>query len=108
MTDIRLASVTCRDHDEALRIGTALLDAKLVVCVNILDGMTSLYEWKGKRLKETESLLHAKTVEAHQETILTLVKKLHSYECPGIVFTKIESGNEEYLSWVRTQTRTEI
>lgn len=101
---VHLVHITCRDHDEALRIGSALLDAKLVACVNIIDGMTSLYEWKGERVKEKESMLLCKTTEEHQEAIVTLVKKLHSYECPCIVFTKIEGGNEEYLAWIRRET----
>ena len=56
------AYITTRNHEEALRIGRILLDARLAACVNILDGMQSMYWWQGRIEEGRECVLIAKSV----------------------------------------------
>ncbi|HJL86929.1 MAG TPA: divalent cation tolerance protein CutA, partial [SAR324 cluster bacterium] len=39
--------MTCGSLDEARKIGEMLLEKNLAACVNILEGMYSLYRWNG-------------------------------------------------------------
>ncbi len=40
--------VTAADKKEAGRIASALVKERLAACVNIIDGMSSIYWWQGK------------------------------------------------------------
>jgi periplasmic divalent cation tolerance protein len=45
--ETHLLYVTSASVDEARRISRALVEARLVACVNIIEGMTSIYQWEG-------------------------------------------------------------
>ena len=46
-----------------------------------------------------------KTTKKLQTKIISEVKKIHSYNVPCIVFSKISSGNKEFLKWISNSTR---
>ena len=46
---------------EAERVGGSLVDRGLAACVDIIDGMTSLYTWQGKRERSAETVMLIKT-----------------------------------------------
>ncbi len=71
--------LTCADEDEAKKIGTALLEAKLVACVRRTP-ITSSYWWKDKINHDDEILLMMESLEEKFEAIEALVTKLHSYD----------------------------
>lgn len=96
--------ITTSDATEAEKIGTRLVEEKLVACANILPTMKSIYEWKGKIENASEAVLIAKTTEDHLESLTARVKELHSYELPCIVALPIKGGNQDFLDWVGSQT----
>jgi periplasmic divalent cation tolerance protein len=100
-----LAYVTTRDADEARRIGQALVEERLAACVNILDGMRSMYWWEGQVQHEQEAVLMAKTRHELADSLIGRVKELHSYECPCVVMLPIDKGNPDFLKWIGEQTR---
>ena len=53
--------MTCGSLDEARKIGEMLLEKNLAACVNILEGMHSLYRWNGAIQEDQETVLIAKT-----------------------------------------------
>ena len=97
--------MTAKDRDEACRVGRALVDERLVACVNVFDNMTSLYWWEGKVQEDQEAVLIAKTTEASVEAVVERVKMLHSYECPCVVAWPIQAGNPAYLQWLEQEVR---
>jgi periplasmic divalent cation tolerance protein len=97
--------VTVGDKNEALRIGRILVEERLAACVNVLDGMTSVYSWKGEVHEDSEAVLIAKTKAALVGPLTDRVKELHSYECPCVVSFPIAAGNPEYLAWIEQETR---
>lgn len=101
---IVFAYVTTRDRDEARRIGLALIESRLAACVNILDGMESLYRWEGKLEEARETVLVIKTVAAQAEAVIAKVKSMHSYACPCIALWPVTGGNPEYLDWIRQES----
>lgn len=95
---------TCGSKDEALKLGGMLVETKLAACVNVIEGMISVYEWKGQIQHDQEVILIAKTSQASLEGLRNCLIENHSYECPCVVELPIESGNPEFLQWIANQT----
>ena len=53
--------VTAKDKKEAGKIARGLLEAKLIACANIVEGVQSLFWWQGKIDSSEEVLLVLKT-----------------------------------------------
>jgi periplasmic divalent cation tolerance protein len=92
--------ITCSSKEEALNVGKALLQEKLVACINILPGMTSAYWWKGQIETAEEVVLIAKSRRSQLDRLVEVVKKTHSYEIPCVVSLPIEGGNPDFLDWI--------
>jgi len=104
LMDLRFVYMTAKDKEEARSIGKVLVTEKLAACVNIFDGMNSLYFWNEQLKDDTEAVLIAKTTEERVAKLIERVKALHSYDCPCIVVLPLVGGNEEFLEWVRKAT----
>ncbi|NNF98672.1 MAG: divalent-cation tolerance protein CutA [Desulfobacteraceae bacterium] len=98
--NVHMVYITTSDKKEARQIGRTLIDEKLVACVNIFDGINSMYQWNGELQDDTEAVLVAKTHPSRIPELIERVKALHSYECPCIVSLPISAGNPEFLAWV--------
>jgi periplasmic divalent cation tolerance protein len=92
--------IVCKNNREAKTIGTALVKEKLAACVNILDGIQSIYRWKGKVEQAKETLLLAKTTSSLFSPLSKKVKELHSYDLPCILRLEISGGEGAYLQWL--------
>ncbi len=55
--------ITAKEKTQALAIGRALVEERLAACINVLDGMTSVYRWEGAVEEASEAVLIAKTTE---------------------------------------------
>ncbi len=97
--------VTAVDKSEALEIGRVLVEERLVACVNVLEGITSLYWWEGEIHQESEAVLVAKTKRMLLDDVIERVRSLHSYDCPCVVSWPIETGNRAYLQWIENETK---
>ena len=100
-----LVYVTTKDKDEARTIGRHLVQSRLAACVNIIDGMNSIYIWDGKVQDDQETVMIAKTTENLVPEIIEAVKAQHSYECPCIVVLPIKGGNAAFLEWISDQVK---
>ena len=98
--EINFVYMTAGSKDEAGAIGKALVELKLAACVNIIDGMRSIYSWEGKIQEDAEVILIAKTREALVPELTEKVKELHSYDCPCIVSLPVSGGNKAFLDWI--------
>ncbi|MFZ7125273.1 MAG: divalent-cation tolerance protein CutA [Desulfobacterales bacterium] len=94
--------MTAGNLEEARRIGEVLVKERLAACVNMIDGMRSLYLWKDELQDDAETVLIAKTTSERLDRMVETVKRLHSYECPCIVALPSQGGNPEFLDWVRS------
>jgi periplasmic divalent cation tolerance protein len=100
----RLLYITAGSMDEARRIGRALVEERLVACVNLIDGMTSIYWWQGAVEEGSEVVIIAKTTAGRVGTVVERVKALHSYAVPCVVALPIESGNDAFMTWIARET----
>ncbi|MEL6677041.1 MAG: divalent-cation tolerance protein CutA [Bacteroidota bacterium] len=98
--EARWIYITCKDTQEAQQIGRALVEERLVACVNILPGMQSLYWWEGKVVSDQETVMIAKTDAKKVAALTDRVKELHSYEVPCVIALPIQEGNPDYLQWI--------
>ena len=96
--------VTCADRAEALRVGTALVEARLAACANVIDGMESIYWWQGKLETGKEAVLVLKSRAGLLDALTAAVKALHSYTVPCVVALPIVGGNADYLDWLVRET----
>ncbi|AWK85337.1 divalent-cation tolerance protein CutA [Azospirillum thermophilum] len=99
-----LAYITAGSREEALRIGRALVEERLAACANILDGMTSVYRWKGVVEQADEAVLIAKTRRSLFDRLAARVRDLHSYDVPCVIELPVERGDPGYLGWLREAT----
>jgi periplasmic divalent cation tolerance protein len=86
--------------EEAQQIGEALVEDRLAACVNIIDGMHSIYRWEGKLQKDRETVMIAKTTRDCLPALIETVKRMHSYDCPCIVSFDIDGGHPDFLEWI--------
>lgn len=95
---------TCPDAGTAQIIAEQLVDRQLAACVNILPGLTSVYQWQGKRENAQEHLLLIKTTNEAYQTLEQTITELHPYELPEVIAVPIERGLDAYLNWIDQQT----
>ena len=89
---------------EAERIGGALVDRGLAACVNIFDGMTSIYIWEGKRERGAEAAMLIKTRNVLASQVMAEVKKLHPYTNPALLVLPVSDGSQDFVRWIADQT----
>jgi periplasmic divalent cation tolerance protein len=91
--------ITCRDVDEAKKIGRALVEKHLAACANIAP-IQSVYSDNGKVKEVNEASLLVKTVEQKVQQAEDVVRALHSYKLPCIASLSLYRLNREYKEWV--------
>ena len=96
--------MTAGSVDEARSIGAALVGDRLAACVNILEGMRSLYWWDGAVQEDHEAVLIAKTTQGQLDALVERVTALHSYDCPCIVALPMIGGHPDFLTWIAAET----
>ena len=96
--------MTSGSLDEARRIGKILVEKKLAACINVIEGMRSLYQWEGKLQEDREIVMVAKTRHELVPELTRTVQLLHSYECPCILELPVRGGNPEFLDWISSET----
>lgn len=100
----RLVYMTAGSIVEARRIGRTLVEERLVACVNLIEGMKSIYWWQGAVEEGSEVVIVAKTTVGRIGPLIERVKALHSYDVPCIVALPIESGNPDFMEWIARET----
>ena len=96
--------VTAPNRDEAVRIGRALVEARLAACANVIDGVTSVYRWEGEVQEDAEVSLILKSRADLVEAVVERVEAEHSYTCPCVVALPIRGGNPDFLAWIADET----
>ncbi|MBX7198576.1 MAG: divalent-cation tolerance protein CutA [Rhodospirillaceae bacterium] len=104
MADTCMIYGTVASPEEGRRIARALVQDKLVACVNLLNGATSVYHWQGAVEEATETVFIAKTTKALSGEALTRFKALHGYDVPCAVVYDMTGGLPDYLAWIMSTT----
>lgn len=86
------------------KIGEALLEARLISCIQVLGPIQSTYWWKGdiRRVKEWMGIMKSRGVlypRVEEE-----IRRLHPYETPQIEAVPIVAALPAYRLWVIDET----
>ena len=98
--DCRIVFCTCPNMGTAEAIAKRLVGESLAACVNIVDGIRSVYQWKDKVESDDELLLIIKTSEGRYPALEAAIRDSHPYELPEIVCVPIVAGLAGYLAWI--------
>jgi periplasmic divalent cation tolerance protein len=77
-----------------------LVQQRLVACVNVLPGITSVYWWQGAVQTDAEVLLVMKTTTDRLADLQTAVQTLHPYDVPEFVALPIDHVSPAYGQWL--------
>jgi len=88
----------------AQAVGRALVESGVAACVNIIDGMTSIYRWEGKVEQASEAVMIVKTRKTLAEAAMAAVKDRHPYTNPALLVVPVEGGSADYLAWLAAET----
>ena len=102
--DTLIGYVTAPSIEVAQNLAENLLKARLVACVNVVNGVESIYRWEGSIERGSEVLMILKTSAKHQDAIAKLIHDEHPYDVPECVFTTVVSGYQPYLQWIHRET----
>ena len=97
--------ITCSNKKEAKHIAQKLIKNRLAACVNIIEEIESVFWWQGKIDNAREVLLIIKSKKSKLNSIIKLVKSVHSYEVPEIIALPIIGGYKPYLDWLDESVR---
>jgi periplasmic divalent cation tolerance protein len=97
--------VTTASREQAQTIAQTVVDLRLAACASILDGVQSVFRWEGKIHSERETLVILKSTRDKYSELETRIRENHSYSVPEIIGLPIVLGAENYLAWVKQETR---
>jgi len=97
--------VTAGDKEEAVRIGKAVVNAKLAACASLVSGVQSIYRWRGKVVKAQETLVIVKSTKDRYAALEKKITEMHTYETPEIIALPVKEGLTQYIEWVYSETR---
>ncbi|HUN84296.1 MAG TPA: divalent-cation tolerance protein CutA [Terracidiphilus sp.] len=99
-TSARIVLTTAADAEEAGRIARVLVQEHLAACATLIPSAQSVYRWQGEIETASETLLLIKTELEQVATLEARLRALHSYQTPEFLVLTVESGSEDYLSWL--------
>ncbi len=82
-----------------------LIENRLAACVQIHEGVHSIYQWQGKVCEEREVLLSAKTVVDNWSEISSFIKRHHPYDLPELIAHTPVKYEEQYGKWVQAEVK---
>jgi len=92
--------------EEAKGLARALVENNLAACVQITEGIHSIYRWEGKICEEQEVLLSAKTTGSKWLEISAFIKGAHPYDVPEILAFTPTQYDEQYGKWVQSEVNS--
>ncbi|ANI98702.1 cytochrome C biogenesis protein [Polynucleobacter wuianus] len=102
-----LVVVTSLPNVEAAKgLARALVEENLAACVQLIDGMQSVYRWEGRVCEEHEVLLSAKTTASKWLDISSFIQKQHPYDIPEILAFSPEQYAQQYGEWVQAEVNS--
>ena len=58
-----IIKTTSNSEKSLKKIANGLLEKNLIACVNILDGIKSIYKWENKVIEDSEYIMFIKTLK---------------------------------------------
>jgi periplasmic divalent cation tolerance protein len=100
--DIVAVTTTVASIDDARTLARALVDARLVACVQLEALAASYYRWDGRVCEDPEVRLTLKTSGARLADLESFFAEHHPYDLPQFVAVPCQAS-AAYAGWVRAE-----
>ncbi len=100
MDDITVVVTTVSSNESARSIARKLLQKRLVACVQITSGVTSLYWWQESIVEDNEWILSMKTLQCKYDVLVEEILRIHPYDTPEIVALQVSDVSSDYKKWM--------
>ena len=94
---------TFPDIESARVAARALVERRLVACVNMIPGMISAYRWEGRVEEGEEIVFLAKTLASNADAVMAAIGELHPFDVPALVVLAVASASEAFGAWVNNE-----
>jgi periplasmic divalent cation tolerance protein len=101
----RLVLTTLPNRDAAHAIARTLVEERLAACVQLVDGLLSIYRWDGRVDESAECQLVAKTTPGAAAALIDRLRALHPYELPEILSLDA-TASDAYAAWLQAGTQS--
>jgi len=105
MATVCMVFMTAPDQDTAVKLTRTVVGDGLAACGNLIDGVRSIYSWKGDVHDDAEVLVLFKTTSDQVDSLRRRLVELHPYECPEVLVVETDGGHPDYLEWVTESVR---
>ena len=95
-------STTLGSRAAAQQLGREILARRLAACVQVEEGLLSMYHWQGQLCEEPEVRLVIKTLPACAPALQALIAEHHPYDVPQFLAVAM-SASPGYAAWVRAE-----
>ncbi len=103
-SNVVVVSTAMSNLSQAERIARLLVAERLAACAQLIP-IKSIYRWKGRVESAAEILLLAKTTKKQARSLMSFIRKRHSYELPEIVAFPVSIASRAYGDWVEQETK---
>jgi periplasmic divalent cation tolerance protein len=103
-TRCHVVLTTLPSREAALPIARALVEERLAACVQLVDGLRSIYRWEGRLDESAECQLAAKTPATISAALVERLRALHPYQLPEILIVEA-TASDAYAAWLLAETR---
>ena len=104
--DLLVVVTSLPNLEAATALARALVEANLAACVQMSEGLYSVYRWEGKVCEEQEVLLSAKTIAHRWDEICAFIKESHPYDLPEILAFSPKQYEQQYGDWVQAEVNS--
>lgn len=101
--DILSVTTTVGSLADARALAREIIAGRLAACVQVEEGVTSFYHWKGELCEDAEVRLVIKTLPEAEGALQALFERHHPYELPQFLATRMRAS-EAYARWARSET----
>ncbi len=91
---------TVPNRNVGIEMAKSLVNNKLAACVNVIDGLRSIYYWEGRVEEDNEALLIIKSRKDKLDDLVRFIRERHPYKVPEIIAVPIIGGFDGYLRWI--------
>ncbi len=106
-TDCQLVLCTAPE-ESAILLAEKIVELKLAACVNVINGVRSVYSWQGEKQQSAEAMLHIKTTRDALDALFSMLQDEHPYDIPELIALPIQDGTDGYLNWIRGEVKPYI
>uniref|UniRef100_UPI0040475523 divalent-cation tolerance protein CutA n=1 Tax=Polynucleobacter sp. TaxID=2029855 RepID=UPI0040475523 len=100
---MQIAMTSFAELADAKAMARRLVENRLAACVQIHEGIYSIYRWKGEICEGNEVILAAKTNAMQWPAISAFIKKYHPYDLPEIIAISPIEYDVQYGDWIKSE-----